>query len=211
MEFDIDFMQSYDRDSVAAELRRVAALAGKNSVTIGDIKRLSRVSTRTILARFGTMRLAHEAAGLDASGYRKYTNDELFKFVTDLWTMTLKDAGRSPLISDVKKYGLPFSAHMITGRFGTWRQALVAASVAWEGKIPPTFGKRGRLKRKPVPQGTRFAVFKRDLYTCQICGRAGGVLVLDHVIPVCRGGSNAMSNLQVLCVECNQGKGSNLQ
>ena len=210
MEFDIDFMESYDRDSVAAELRRVAAITGKNTVSTRDIERLARLSMSTVFEKFGTLAKAQEAAGLDASSRRKYTDDEVLRYLADLWTITLKESGRSPIISDIKKYGLPFSWGMILNRFGTWRKALVAAHDAAKGRTPQPFEK-SRHQRKPISARTRFEVFKRDLYTCQICRQAGVALVLDHVIPVCRGGSNSMENLQALCVDCNQGKGGNLQ
>jgi HNH endonuclease len=210
MEFEIDFMKSYDRDSVAAELRRVVELSGKNRLSMREIDRLSRVSSKTIIAKFGTMAQAHEAAGLDAPSYRKYTDEQLFTCLRELWAITLKESGRSPRLGDVKKYGLACSAHTIRGRFGTWRKALVAASDAWEGRTPQPFNKTGR-ERKPISPHTRFEVFKRDLYTCQLCRRAGVELVLDHVTPLCLGGTNAKENLQALCVECNLGKAGNLQ
>jgi 5-methylcytosine-specific restriction endonuclease McrA len=32
----------------------------------------------------------------------------------------------------------------------------------------------------------------------------------DHVIPVARGGSNEVDNLQILCATCNRKKGTSL-
>jgi 5-methylcytosine-specific restriction endonuclease McrA len=54
-------------------------------------------------------------------------------------------------------------------------------------------------------------VFKRDLYQCRICRKAGVELEVDHIVPLGRGGSNGLENLQTLCVVCNRGKGANLQ
>jgi hypothetical protein len=52
----------------------------------------------------------------------------------------------------------------------------------------------------------RFSVLKRDNFTCQYCGKAGGRLEVDHVKPICQGGSNEMENLKTACFECNRGK-----
>ncbi len=54
----------------------------------------------------------------------------------------------------------------------------------------------------------RFLVFKRDQFTRVLCGRAGirVKLEIDHKIPVSKGGSNNIGNLQTLCFECNRGK-----
>lgn len=48
-------------------------------------------------------------------------------------------------------------------------------------------------KRKAISQTLRFEVFKRDLFTCQYCGKRAPdvVLEVDHIKPVSKGGSNA--------------------
>lgn len=52
------------------------------------------------------------------------------------------------------------------------------------------------------------AIRKRILEgkTCVACGCATG-LVIDHITPVCLGGSSEEENLQPLCSECNKKKG----
>lgn len=52
----------------------------------------------------------------------------------------------------------------------------------------------------------RQAVFERDDYTCQYCGKSGVKLECDHVIPVSRGGLHDMSNLVTSCFGCNRSK-----
>lgn len=42
---------------------------------------------------------------------------------------------------------------------------------------------------------------------CVSC-RARGFLEKDHIVPVSRGGSDAIDNLQPLCVRCNRSKGT---
>lgn len=49
-------------------------------------------------------------------------------------------------------------------------------------------------------------ILERDNYRCQHCGRVGGNLQVDHIIPLEQGGSNDDINLQVLCSECHQQK-----
>ena len=55
---------------------------------------------------------------------------------------------------------------------------------------------------------TRFEVLKRDEFTCRYCGRVTPdvVLEIDHIVPVCDGGSDDAINLAVSCWECNRGK-----
>ena len=64
MPFEIDFLESYDLDSITAELRRVAGLLGKESVSAHEINRYGRLHPRTVKIRFGSLRNAHIAAGL---------------------------------------------------------------------------------------------------------------------------------------------------
>jgi uncharacterized FlaG/YvyC family protein len=63
-------------------------------------------------------------------------------------------------------------------------------------------------KRSGIPKNVRFGVFKRDLFTCQYCGRKSPevVLELDHIKPVCKGGDNSVINLITSCFDCNRGK-----
>lgn len=54
----------------------------------------------------------------------------------------------------------------------------------------------------------RFEIFKRDAYTCRYCGHhpPDVKLEVDHVVPICEGGSNDPANLVTSCFACNRGK-----
>lgn len=43
---------------------------------------------------------------------------------------------------------------------------------------------------------------------CLCCGHDDVELTVDHVIPISKGGSNSIDNLQPLCGPCNSGKGA---
>jgi 5-methylcytosine-specific restriction endonuclease McrA len=49
---------------------------------------------------------------------------------------------------------------------------------------------------------------KRFDNTCLRCRRLDLPLTPDHVIPLSKGGDNYISNIQPLCLKCNQSKGS---
>ncbi len=62
---------------------------------------------------------------------------------------------------------------------------------------------------KTIPKGLRFQILERDGFACRSCG-AKNCLEIDHIIPKSKGGLTIESNLQVLCGDCNRGKGANL-
>lgn len=63
-------------------------------------------------------------------------------------------------------------------------------------------------KRKGISKKTRFSVFARDGFQCRYCGAQSDstILVIDHIHPVCQGGTNDVENLITACEPCNQGK-----
>ena len=65
-----------------------------------------------------------------------------------------------------------------------------------------------RMVRRPYGRLSlsRRNIFRRDHNTCQYCGRVGGDLTIDHVIPRSRGGKTAWENLTTACHSCNAKK-----
>jgi 5-methylcytosine-specific restriction endonuclease McrA len=57
---------------------------------------------------------------------------------------------------------------------------------------------------------TRRAIFARDRWTCQYCGRERSSLTVDHVIPRCKGGRSSWDNIVTCCAPCNRRKGDRL-
>jgi hypothetical protein len=216
MPFVIDFLESHDKDSIVKELKRIAALLGKQALTVKEINQHGRINSRTIGEKFGTMRKAHEAAGLIALRFTKSTDAELLRIMADLWTITLRESGRRPRVSEVQKYRFPVSSRTIVERFGTWKKAMIATAAAYPNGVPdgePLAEPPAKVvkKRVPVSERRRFLVMRRDGYTCRLCRKPGGELEVDHMIPVCLGGSNKLENLQTLCKPCNRGKAGSLQ
>ena len=91
---------------------------------------------------------------------------------------------------------------------GLIRESILASSPK------PKRIKKSKKKVKPntrsryIPAATRVDVLRRDNHRCVYCGVSAkkAELEIDHIIPFSKGGSNAISNLQTLCSDCNKGK-----
>jgi hypothetical protein len=83
-----------------------------------------------------------------------------------------------------------------------------------ESDIERYFTKAGTLKRVPIPEWCKKAVFFRDRGHCCLCNKdLSGTLSInnkkhyDHIIPLAQGGLNDIANIQMLCDSCNTNKG----
>ncbi|WP_418789557.1 HNH endonuclease [Paenarthrobacter ilicis] len=68
---------------------------------------------------------------------------------------------------------------------------------------------RGASARRAIPDDVKQYVWTRDEGQCRACGSTGE-LQYDHVIPISKGGSNNVENLQILCGPCNRRKSAGL-
>ena len=53
---------------------------------------------------------------------------------------------------------------------------------------------------------TRYFVFARDNYTCQVCKKRDKILQTHHIKYVSKGGSNRADNLITVCIDCHTSK-----
>ncbi len=78
----------------------------------------------------------------------------------------------------------------------------------------PGFNPAQKTPRRGLSTRIRFKIFKRDDYTCQICGRSYAehkvVLEVDHKVPASKGGGDDETNLHTACWDCNRGKRDDL-
>jgi hypothetical protein len=71
--------------------------------------------------------------------------------------------------------------------------------------------KRRKKLRNEVTHKLRFDVLERDNFRCVNCGASPKTnseieLVVDHILPLDKGGDNSLTNLATLCRSCNEGK-----
>lgn len=68
-------------------------------------------------------------------------------------------------------------------------------------------GAKERERRK-LTNSLRYRVMRRDAFHCVLCGATGKEdrLVVDHILPISKGGKTTITNLRALCQTCNSGK-----
>jgi hypothetical protein len=212
MKFEIDFVESYDRESLIRELQRIAAALGKNTLSHRDINIHGRVCSKLVANRFGSLRQALLESGLEPGRYRMVTDQQLFSLLVEVWIQTLEKYGRSPKRQDLRAFGVTVNPATFSRRFGSWKKALLAAAEFMpENAVPPPLAPTASQRRKNLSIRKRFFVLKRDHYRCCMCKRSGLELAVDHKVPLAQGGTDALDNLQTLCVDCNRGKWKNLE
>jgi hypothetical protein len=67
-----------------------------------------------------------------------------------------------------------------------------------------------KYERERISEDVRIAVWRRDQGKCVSCGSRER-LEYDHIVPVTRGGSNTLRNVELLCETCNRAKGNRIQ
>jgi hypothetical protein len=164
----------------------------------------------TFTKRFGSWNKALRIIGIEGGHERKYTHEELIENLENIW----KEIKFPPGKRQLAKYGKKISEQPYNRIWGSVKSACEQIALFHDGKITKEqLLLKSNIKndRKTIPLNVRWAVLKRDNYTCMKCGRSPGKdktteLEIDHIISVAKNGTNDVGNLQTLCRECNQGK-----
>jgi len=64
-------------------------------------------------------------------------------------------------------------------------------------------------KRERISEDVKVAIWRRDRGSCVRCGSREN-LEYDHIIPVSKGGSNTVRNIELLCESCNRRKSNRI-
>lgn len=78
-----------------------------------------------------------------------------------------------------------------------------------KNKFDNSLSEEIKHKRKPLSEEIRIAVWRRDEGKCVKCS-SREKLEYDHIIPVSKGGSNTIRNIELLCEPCNRTKSAKI-
>ena len=216
-------LEEYHRNTpdkeLIADLRRVASVLKKKSVTRAEQDDNGKFSSITFVRRFDGWLNALEKAGLEKTRTpMNLPEEELFKNLEEIWTKL----GRQPRYLEIQKPFSKYSVGTYEYRFGTYRKAL-EKFIAYINNEPRTLSEPPMTKKalqrhkttRNINWRLRFIVMRRDNFKCKNCGRSPAtdptiILHVDHVKAWASNGETVIDNLQTLCSVCNIGK-SNLE
>lgn len=224
-----------DLADMVKDLQDVANKLGKKTFTTTEYSQYGKYSRDIFKRKFGSWNNALKESGLEPFDHplgggekNKVSEYDCLEEIERLWT-TL---GRQPTTTDIKNGLSRYSLHIYERRFGSWRKALefFIAYVNGEQEVEEPDDSGDIQISVELPQKTainkvkhktkryinlrlRWLVMERDNHRCCMCGRAPAItpgveLHVDHIIPWSKGGETTFDNLQVLCKECNLGKGN---
>ncbi len=226
-----NFRLSYTDDEVISDLKRVATILGKETITREEYDSLGKISCATLVKpkHYGSWNAILKLTGMEPNLNRNFTNEEMYEEIERIWILL----GRQPTTTDIKKGISKFSLQSYARRFGGWRGALQAfvdyinnedANASDESQMqehhPEKITEEVLIRKNiPVSHSTnrdinlrlRFKVMQRDNFKCCACGASPAKdpaveLHIDHIIPWAKGGETVIDNLQTLCSKCNLGK-----
>lgn len=216
-------------EEILDDLRRVAQVLGKETVTYGEYREHGKCSPSTLVRRFGTWNSGLERAGLLIKVQKEISDNDLFENLEKMWIQL----GRQPRYSEVKYPFSKYSNVTYDTRFGKFSDALKnfvvwvnsdqdsrqenkigAEPVALEIEPAEPLSQVAipkRRTRREISDRQRFRILVRDGFRCKACGasplkESGVELHVDHILPWSKGGETVDENLECKCKQCNLGK-----
>ena len=122
-------------DEILNELKRIAKMLKRETVTVEDIRSHSEIISDAVVARrFGSWSAGLEKAGLKISPLgRRYSLEDYFENLLNVWT----HYGRQPYYREMDEPPSVITSGAYEGRFGSWRKALEAFIVKMNKEEKP--------------------------------------------------------------------------
>lgn len=153
-----------------------------------------------------------EYLGDKSKSFENADEDDVFDYFQEyLWLTGIIDSLVEKMTEEV--FFVMFHNRTSLRDFNIMIAQFVISEILIDG-LPPEekalFKRDGVLARKRIPVWARNAVFFRDRGRCALCHRDISGLVsidseehFDHIVPLAKGGMNDVTNIQLLCRECN--------
>lgn len=217
MKFALNFKRNDISDEeLLQDIKDVSKHLKLNRVSMPIYEKHGKFDYSTITRRFGSWNRAIELVGLEVTVAQKYTEQELFENILNIWMVKGKQPTRRDM--DDKKLSI-ISSGAYQRRFNSWVIALQLFVKYMEesndeiaNKVILNNNPQVIYKKSRDPSlRLRYKILTRDNYSCKKCGSSPAKdskvkLHIDHIIPWSKGGETNIENLETLCNKCNLGK-----
>jgi hypothetical protein len=228
MNFNMDRkrVDSKEKEKIIEELKTVFNKVGKRYYGRREYDKYSvYCKGSTVIRYFGSWETALQNAGIESKPNRRIRKDKILELdllieLMNIWEKLGHRPSKDEWLSAKSKYS--YTTYKRT--FGGWINACekVLEYIGNDQNIEETQNKENTVeveqdiilkKTRSIPLKIKLQVLKRDNYKCCFCGKspalnAGTILHIDHIIPFSKNGKSDLSNLRVLCSECNLGRGN---
>lgn len=220
-----DYHRNTPDEQLLDDLRKVANQLNKQFLTKTEYEVYGKFSSATYERRFNTWNKALILSGLEESVQRDISEVELFENLEKVWIQL----GRQPKDKELRRPLSKYSTRPYVKRYGSIRKALEAfvefmnsaeqdkldneemvADITSESSEILVIESSYKHKTQRTPSlRLKVKVLFRDGNKCRLCGaETNGNAHFDHIKPWSKGGETVLENLQLLCTDCNLGKGN---
>ncbi len=215
MKIDINLInRSITNEELLDDLKSVISKYKLNSITISTYDKLGKYSSSALIRRFGTWNKALSLIKASLN-HQYYSEEELFENIEHCWLVI----GKQPVRRDMdNKLISSISSSTYLSRFTTWSNALLRFKDYINNKndIDISITNQSEFSNKRTSRypnnRLKIQVLLRDGNKCRLCGSTcdSGLnnIHFDHIKPYSKGGETVLTNLQILCSECNLAKGN---
>lgn len=168
--------------------------------------------------------IAFKYHGIDHTSFKEHlatsgrlfedaTDDDVHDFTRELWLDQSYEDLVTQTVAEI--FHVLFQNRLLLVRFNQYVSGVIAdADFPGVEDLPAhLFSPNRTLIRARPPSWAQRAVFFRDRGRCVLCDKdLSGLTNLantenyDHIVPLAKFGLNDVSNLQLLCSQCNQGE-----
>lgn len=140
--------------------------------------------------------------------------EECLKGMTadEFWQQIFKmeDYAWPPKLADWAQEAVDKGIHPEEARWGWGKNSKITIPSSPTPKITKSRINHIEKERRKMTNSLRYKIMRRDSFCCVLCGATGkdDSLVVDHIVPIVKGGKTKESNLRTLCSKCNSGKGT---
>jgi hypothetical protein len=157
----------------------------------------------------GLIHKAKLAAALDNAGFFDHEDRESISRNFTLESIQSYIESLKPFLDEPMSKKETLSIHQAFSRLSQSEAIALERLAQKKTPSPKTKTQATRGKLASNYNAIFIQLGRRDGFHCQHCGTTTD-LQIDHIDPVCNGGTNNLVNLQLLCGKCNRLKGSAL-